>query len=163
MLASLVLASFSTELYHLIITQGLLFGVFSSISYIPAISILAQYFDKRRGMATGLAVSGSGFGGFALSPLLSFLIQKLGWRWALRLNGIIGGFVVILAGCFMKSRVQSGTSKLPRFSLLKDGFFLRILCIPAFAVFGYFVPFFYLPTYAAYYGLNISQGILLMF
>ena len=89
MTLSLILASFSRELYHLIITQGFLFGAFSGISYIPAVSIISQYFDKRRGLATGLAVSGSGFGAFALSPLTHVLIENLGWRWSLRVIGMV--------------------------------------------------------------------------
>ncbi|KAK9687807.1 hypothetical protein K7432_014637 [Basidiobolus ranarum] len=80
----LVCASFCTEVWQLILTQGVIYGVGASLCYPPAISAPPQWFFKRRGLATGIAVSGSGVGGLILSPVTQALIKSLGYRWALR-------------------------------------------------------------------------------
>ena len=57
--ASLLLASFAQSYWQLFLTQGVLFGIACPLAYFPALTIISHYFDKRKGLATGLAVSGS--------------------------------------------------------------------------------------------------------
>ncbi|KAF8940715.1 hypothetical protein BGZ58_005043 [Dissophora ornata] len=89
MTLSLILASFSTKLWHLYVTQGVLFGIGASLAYYPAIAVPSQYFVKNRGLAIGIAVSGTGLGGFALAPLTNALIDKVGIFWTLRILGLM--------------------------------------------------------------------------
>ncbi|KAF9105830.1 hypothetical protein BGX27_009419 [Mortierella sp. AM989] len=89
MALSLVGASFSTELWHLYVTQGVLFGVGASFAYYPAIAVPSQYFTKHRGLAIGVAVSGTGLGGFGLAPLTNALIEKVDIFWTLRILGMM--------------------------------------------------------------------------
>jgi predicted MFS family arabinose efflux permease len=55
---------------------------------------------RRRGFASGLAVSGIGIGTLAMPPLASFLIELLGWRGAYlalgALAAAIGGGMALL-------------------------------------------------------------------
>ncbi|KAI1317523.1 hypothetical protein EDD11_008330 [Mortierella claussenii] len=89
MAASLILASFSKQLWHLYVTQGVLFGVGASLAYYPAIAAPSQYFVHNRGLAIGIAVSGTGLGGFALAPLTNALIDKVDIFWTLRILAVI--------------------------------------------------------------------------
>lgn len=59
---SLFLASYSTKVWHLYITQGFMCGCGFSLAFVAGISVLDQWFEKRRGLAVGIAVSGSGIG-----------------------------------------------------------------------------------------------------
>jgi MFS family permease len=43
-------------------------------------AILAHWFEKRRGLASGIAVSGMGLGTFVLVPLSQSIISMWGWR-----------------------------------------------------------------------------------
>lgn len=43
---------------------------------------IAAWFDPRRGLALGIAMSGVGLGGFAIPQLANFLIGQVGWRGA---------------------------------------------------------------------------------
>ncbi|KAG0231054.1 hypothetical protein BGW42_000530 [Actinomortierella wolfii] len=100
MTVSLVLASFCRQLWQLYLTQGILFGIGASLAYYPAISVVSHYFVARRGIATGLAVSGVGLGGLVLAPLTQFLIDRIGTFNTLRaLAAMI--FVVCGAASFM--------------------------------------------------------------
>ncbi|ORY52055.1 MFS general substrate transporter [Rhizoclosmatium globosum] len=57
MAAALVLASFCTQIWQLMITQGFLFGFGACLCYFPSISSVSQWFDKKRSVATGIAAS----------------------------------------------------------------------------------------------------------
>lgn len=48
--------------------------------YSPSIVTVGYYFERWRGIATGIAVCGSGIGTFALSPLNNMLIKEMGWK-----------------------------------------------------------------------------------
>ena len=56
--------------------------------YLPAIVMVGFYFEKRRAFATGVAVCGSGIGGFIFAPLCEMLLRVYGWKGA---TWIIGG------------------------------------------------------------------------
>jgi MFS family permease len=47
------------------------------IGYVKAI---AAWFDRRRGLALGIAMSGVGLGGFVMPQLAEALIERVGWR-----------------------------------------------------------------------------------
>ncbi|KAH3808103.1 hypothetical protein DPMN_136453 [Dreissena polymorpha] len=51
--------------------------------YIPSIVSVTVYFRKKRSLATGIDVSGSGIGTFIMSPLTSVLFQQYAWHGAL--------------------------------------------------------------------------------
>jgi len=48
-----------------VFTTGVGFG----LMYLPSIVMVGYYFDKRRALATGIAVCGSGIGSFVFAPL----------------------------------------------------------------------------------------------
>ncbi|KAJ3080217.1 hypothetical protein HDU99_008969, partial [Rhizoclosmatium hyalinum] len=89
MALGLLLSSFTTSLPLLILTQGIVFGIGASFVYLPAVSLPSQWFLKRRGLATGIAVSGSGFGGLVFSLLTGRLLESVGLAWTLRITAII--------------------------------------------------------------------------
>jgi len=51
---ALVGSSFATKLWHLIITQGILYGVGIMTLYYPMLSMLNEWFIVRRGFAYGV-------------------------------------------------------------------------------------------------------------
>lgn len=61
-----------------------MFGVGASLSYYPAVAAPSHWFVSKRGLATGLAVSGVGAGGSFLAPLTHWLIDRLDIQWTLR-------------------------------------------------------------------------------
>ena len=76
----------------LFFTVGIVSGFGLSLCYVAAIVIVAYYFEKRRSLATGLAVCGSGIGNFIVAPITQYLIDEFGWR----------GTTLIVAGFFLK-------------------------------------------------------------
>lgn len=54
MCLSLALSSFSTNVMHLILSQGLGFGIGGCFAYTPTILFMSEWFDKRKGLAFGI-------------------------------------------------------------------------------------------------------------
>ncbi|XP_070172884.1 monocarboxylate transporter 5-like [Littorina saxatilis] len=101
-----VISVFAPNLYYLYFSSGIMAGLGFGLIYLPAIVSVAQYFEKRRAFATGLAVCGSGFGTFVMAPLTEFLLQEYGWRGAML---ILGGVIlnVVVCGAVFRPLVGS--------------------------------------------------------
>ena len=49
-------------------------------SVVPCSVLITNWFNKKRGLALGIALSGSGVGGVLLSPVVASLLSAVGWR-----------------------------------------------------------------------------------
>ena len=76
-------------MWHLLLTQGLLFGMGSSLLYFPILSAAPEYFNDHRGSAMGFILSGAGIGGLVFSPMIRALLASIGPRWTLRLLSLL--------------------------------------------------------------------------
>lgn len=56
---------------------------------IPMSILITRWFNEKKGIATGIAFTGSGAGGVILQPLIAYLIENYGWRHAYLIVGII--------------------------------------------------------------------------
>lgn len=150
MCLGLILASFSTKVWHLYLTQGVLFGVGCGFAFIPAVTIPSSWFKKHRGLATGIAVSGYGVGGLALSPITQTLIDTVGFRWTLRITGLMTLVALGIADIFMRPFVAANPKKKTKVNieLMKDRVFMFLCGIGLCSAFGFYVPLFYVPDYA---------------
>ena len=161
--ASLLLASFAQSYWQLFLTQGVLFGIACPIAYFPALTIISHHFDKRKGLATGLAVSGSGIGGLAVAPLVRYLLSIYGSQRTLLFLSFGGTACVLLASVFLKPRLMpSARGKMDYWKVVKDTRFIRLFLITAISSLGYFVPFFYVSQFAVYHGMSATQGALVV-
>jgi MFS family permease len=52
--------AFSPNIYLAILFYGLIGGIASGCLYLPALIIVPEYFDKKKGLATGITMAGSG-------------------------------------------------------------------------------------------------------
>ena len=93
--------------FILIFFFGFVLGCCCSFASLTAIVGVQAYFVKRRGIATGLVVAGSGFGALIQGPLIQMAILKYKWRGALDIFGIVTATVLILASfAFIPIKVQ---------------------------------------------------------
>lgn len=95
----------------LMLTYGVMGGIGFGMIYLPAVVCVGYYFEKKRSLATGIAVCGSGFGTFAFAPLATFLLEHLGgWRGA---NLVLAGLILNCAifGALMRPLTYPKKSK----------------------------------------------------
>jgi MFS family permease len=76
----LALAGAARSLMEVYVAYSLGIGLGVGCAYVPVIGAVQRWFVKRRGLASGLAVSGIGTGTLVMPPLASLLIGTLGWR-----------------------------------------------------------------------------------
>ena len=90
----------------------LLFGVIIAIgmsAYISMLSIVAKWFEKRRGLMTGIVFSGMGLGMMIMPPVANWLISVYEWRASCIIMGASTLVVTILAAQFLRhAPVQTG-------------------------------------------------------
>ncbi|XP_039754030.1 monocarboxylate transporter 4-like [Pararge aegeria] len=90
-----VISAFVDNMETLFLTFGIMAGFGLSLCYVAAVVIVAYYFEKKRSLATGISVCGSGIGTFIFAPLTYVLLDEYGWR----------GTTLILAGLFLNMAV----------------------------------------------------------
>jgi len=69
------LGAYLENLYIIWLGYGVLGGIGLGIGYITPVSTLVKWFPDRRGLATGLAIMGFGFGAMIGAPVFNFIIQ----------------------------------------------------------------------------------------
>lgn len=94
--SGLLLSSFCSSLELLYLSMGVLTGVGFALCYTPAIAMVGCYFRRRKALAYGIAMSGSGIGTFVLAPAVQLLIELYSWRGALL---VLSAFVANLCVC----------------------------------------------------------------
>ena len=57
--------------------------------YLTSMVAVQHWFDRKRAMATGLAVSGSGVGTLVFGFLTQYLLDSFDWQWTLRIEALI--------------------------------------------------------------------------
>lgn len=183
MTVALILASFSTQVWHLYLTQGVLFGIGASLAYYPAIAAPSHYFSRKRGLATGIAVSGVGAGGLILAPLTNALIGHFDIYWTLRILAFIcmvlcGGASLLISESkehyAAKESIEDEMDEKPEASITEDKSFFEALKVfkdPQFlslsiaelaASIGFLIPLYYMQTYAVFIGLSTENGALIL-
>ncbi|CAR23237.1 KLTH0E04400p [Lachancea thermotolerans CBS 6340] len=84
-----------TKVWHFIVCLGILVGMGSGISSSPLIGVVCHHFNRRRGIATALAMNGGSIGGVVIPLMLRSLFEKSGYPWAMRSLGFLStGFLV---------------------------------------------------------------------
>ncbi|KAI7864430.1 major facilitator superfamily domain-containing protein [Spinellus fusiger] len=159
----LELAGSATQIWHLYLTQGILFGSGASILYVTIMAVAPQYFTRRRGVAIGLITSGSGIGGVIIPFIMTPINASLGYPWTYRVLGLLCLICSTIATIVVRDRIPKPREKkrfsdIIKFEILKDPNYILWCLGSAVMLMGYFIPFFYLPKYATDLGLTPTQG-----
>ena len=162
---SLVGASFATQVWHLILSQGVLYGSGWVICYTPFLIMLNEWFVKKRGLVYGILFGASGVSGLILPFILEASLSRFGFRVTLRAFAIA---VVVVSGPALvllkprvvrKNAVRAGHGTL---QFVTD----KTFWLFAIAVFlqgiGFYLPAIFLPSFAHALSLSHAQGALLL-
>lgn len=175
--AGLALAGLARSLTEVYLAYGLGVGVGVGLAYVPALGAVQRWFDRRRGLASGLAVSGIGVGTLVLPPLAALLVEQIGWRTTYVLFGGACGLIGLGASLWLKDDAR-------RFGFSPDGAAAPASSPPAtglsvaqavrtrrfaglyaaclICAFGVFMPFVHLMPYAMDHGVSATRAALLL-
>ena len=175
----LAIASAARSLAEVYAAYGIGVGLGVGFAYVPAVGAVQRWFVRRRGFASGLAVSGIGVGTLVMPPLASLLIEALGWREAYLVLGclaaVVGGGMALLIENDPRGRAmgpdgdpaQPGAQAVrPPGASLREAItsrrFVVLYAACLICSFGVFVPFVHLVPYALDHGVSPSSAVLLL-
>lgn len=93
--------SFATELWHFYVL-GVMYGLGNSCITIMAVGTLVnRWFSERKGLAAGLAFSGSGVTAAIMSKVTTAVIASHGWRWGYRVQALVAYALLFIAIVFI--------------------------------------------------------------
>jgi MFS family permease len=149
----------ATEYWHVMLCQGFCVGLGAGAINIPAFAIISSKFTTRRPIALGCASTGASIGGIVFPLMFRRLAPALGYSWAVRSIALVNLAVSIptLMILCRKPGVRS-----PQAKMIMDP---RGFCEPIFGTFvvalffqflAYYIPLFYLTTYAA---VKLGTGV----
>ena len=128
----------------------------SSLLLTPSMGSVAHWFMERRGLATGIAFIGGGFGGVLFPLMIQSLLPQVGWGWSIRILGFVLLVLCAISVAFCRSRVppRKGAANnwretLPDLRIFVDG--TGAMAATSAGVLltdlAYFIPITYAPSY----------------
>ncbi|OLY77754.1 putative transporter ESBP6 [Smittium mucronatum] len=145
--AGLILASFSTQIWQLVLTQGVIYGLGSSLIMNISLSAPALWFDKYKGFAIGVVASGGSSGALILVPIVTKTVSALNIQWSFRVLAILYFVFTGVSGYLLKPRKELVTDKkLVDFSSLKDPAAVMIYLVGMLLRVGFNVIVLYFPA-----------------
>jgi MFS family permease len=176
--AGLFFAAQAEALWQIYLGFGLGIGFGVGLSYVPSIAAVQRWHLKRRGFASGLAISGIGLGTLCMPLIAAPLISWLGWRGAWSVFAMLmivggGGAALLLdrgperygwlpdggvadpAAAHEKAVVTGWSVK----DALRSRPFFFLYAALVFASIGAFVPFVHLIPYAEDHGISHTVAV----
>lgn len=142
----------------------LVFGVFIGLGLgahdVVTLSTIARWFEKSRGIMSGVVKTGTAIGQVAMPPLAAYLLLTFGWREALIVLGT-GAIVLLLIASFsmshppeIKARAQGEKSEGLSFSEARTSRVFWSLCAIQFMFFPSMMT---VPTHLAVHGIDLGM------
>jgi MFS family permease len=107
-----LLMSQVSSLWQLYLFWGVIIGLGMSGVWVPLLSTVAKWFDKRRTLMTGIVIAGLGIGGLIGPPVISRLLAGYGWFLSNIILGIAVLLLVVIAAQFLR-RAPAQMGQLP--------------------------------------------------
>ncbi|EMD00764.1 hypothetical protein BAUCODRAFT_62029, partial [Baudoinia panamericana UAMH 10762] len=166
---AVVLAVFMTSLckqyWQFFLAQGVLFGFGASFTAVPASGMVPRYFQRNRGLATGITIGGSSLGGILWPVIFDQLLHndKISFEMSMRIAGFV--MLPLWVICVLTIRPP-----LKQPEKLEDGVdlsalgkppFILLCCGLFFALFGFTTPLYFTSAYAVSLGMSPSLAFYL--
>ena len=164
---SFIVASFADSIYTVIVSFGGLQGLAICLGWLPGTTILQLYFSRRKALAVGLAVSGSGVGNAIIAPIWLAMIEAYGWRATLQISAGVWSVLGLCVAFMLRLPKGVTESPLPRkrvtLSFCCQGdYFLLFLSSFVFSL-GYFVPFVHVFAFATEFAQETAESASVLF
>lgn len=173
----LALAGAAQSMAQIYLAYGLGVGLGLGCAYVPVVGAVQRWFQRRRALASGLAVSGIGMGTLLVPPLASALIDAWGWRFAYLALAVGVAVIGAAAARWIENSPQDrglapdgvaapaaapSTAGTPLRVAVRSKAFVLLYLACLFCAFGVFVPFVHLIPYALDHGMTPSLAVLLL-
>jgi MFS family permease len=142
-LLGIFLMGASTRYGALMATQGVLTGVGNGLLFTPTLSLLATYFERRRGLALGIVTTGNSIGGMVYPVVVRQLLPSVGFAWTSRVLGFINLACLASVLVFMRPRLAPRkTGPMLDFTAYKEPVYLACVAGLFFSQWAVFYTFY---------------------
>ncbi|KAK3361949.1 major facilitator superfamily protein [Lasiosphaeria ovina] len=90
----------------LMLLWGAVMGTGAALCCTVALSVLAHWFDRRRGLAAGIVFVGSSVGGIVFPLVLRATLEPLGWAWSMRILALVVAVLLCLGNLLIRGRIK---------------------------------------------------------
>jgi len=104
-----LMISFVSQPWHLYLSYGVAVGIGQAAINAVLLPTVARWFDRNRGLMTGLVKAGAGTGIFLMPFIVTVLISGDRWRHAAFVLGIASGIIMLVAAQFLRSSPPRGS------------------------------------------------------
>ncbi|KAH8677820.1 major facilitator superfamily domain-containing protein [Xylariales sp. PMI_506] len=107
----LFMTSIASAYWQIFLAQGVCTGLGLGCLFLPTVSVVSSYFNKKRALALAITASGSAIGSVIFSAAVQYLIPQVGFQWAVRCGAFIALFLTIVLNIIFKPRelpIRSG-------------------------------------------------------
>ncbi|MEL7646630.1 MAG: OFA family MFS transporter [Sedimentibacter sp.] len=111
-----ILSSFSSTIYALTITYGVISGAGVGIAYGVPLVIVKKWFPDKKGLAIGLVLLGFGLSPLVTAPIARLLIDAFGVMRTFLVLGVSFGVIVPILSCPFKYPTESEAASLKKVS-----------------------------------------------
>nr|XP_019042357.1 hypothetical protein I302_08960 [Kwoniella bestiolae CBS 10118]OCF21287.1 hypothetical protein I302_08960 [Kwoniella bestiolae CBS 10118] len=165
MFAGFMGAAFTNSAAGLVVTQGVLYGIGGTMLYCPTTNYMFEWWLNRRGLASGIMLSGTGAGGLVMPLISNALLQKYGKRTTLLSIGISYTILIAILIPFVRARLPipaTTSSRRPKvnWEFTRRSTFWLLWMGVLFQGLAAFMPVTYLPSYATALSLSPTIGTL---
>ena len=141
-----------SKYYEFLLCCGFLGGIAGASLTTTSLAAVSHWFKRRRGLAQGIAMIGSSFGGVAIPLILRATLPKYGYKWSLRILGFSFIGSLVIGNIYLKGRLKP-TIETQKKSIISLSIFGDLkFSLLTIAVFGFEVVLFgalgLFPTYA---------------
>ncbi|GAB6024033.1 hypothetical protein CHUAL_008755 [Chamberlinius hualienensis] len=111
--SGLILSFFTNSIQALYFTYGFLGGIGSGLCLATGLYLISQYFQKRRGVATGISMAASSAGQVAFPYLLQYMLDEYSYRGCILLLGGITMNICVSAALYrpLEDNFKKSTNK----------------------------------------------------
>ncbi|NRB04222.1 MAG: MFS transporter [Rhodobacteraceae bacterium] len=155
-----ILFSQVTTQWHLLAVFGVFLAVGLGAHDVVTLSTIARWFEKQRGIMSGVVKSGTALGQMAMPPVAAFLLLSFGWRQTMLILGI-SALIVLWSAALLMQRPPAPThgsaaadAKGVSFAEARKGRIFWSLCAIQFM---FFTSMMTVPTHLAVHGMDLGM------
>ncbi|CAG2244824.1 unnamed protein product [Mytilus edulis] len=161
MTTSLVVTAFVNNIILAFIFFGILAGLGVGLMFTTGLIVIAFNFEKKRNVATGIAVAGCGIGPFVLSPIYQMIYNEYGYNGFFLFYAGLSFNVCVVGAVLRPSRLEASSKMAKRrnrtlhekccecdLTVMKN---IPLICVCIAGVFfniGIFIIYLHFPAYA---------------
>ncbi|KAF2105052.1 MFS transporter, MCP family, solute carrier family 16, member 10 [Rhizodiscina lignyota] len=140
--------SLCTNVWQLILAQGVCTGLGSGIIFCPTTALVTTYFQRNRALAVAIMSSGNSAGGAIYPVIVRSLLPKIGFGWTIRVLGFVNMVCLIASIIFLRPRLPPRKQgPIVEWAAFKEAPYTLMVIGMSFVFGGLFFSFYYIGSY----------------